>query len=260
MTARGDTLKNGAANYFVLHRDPIDLTESASMAFLGLSLTCARCHNHPMEKWTQDQYYGMASLFSRVQLKDDAAPGDVVVMPAAEGEIRHPRTGAVMAPQPLDAAAVDPESRGRPPRGVRRLARPAREPVLRPRGGQPRLAELLRPRPDRPRGRPPRHQPRQRRAPDGLARRRLPRPRPRRQAPDPHDHDLGRLRPVERARARATPPTSKFLSHYPVKRLPAEVLLDAIARVTRGPHHLPRLPRPAGGACNSPTPRSRARS
>ena len=36
------------------------------MAFLGMSLTCARCHNHPLEKWTQDQYYGMASLFARV--------------------------------------------------------------------------------------------------------------------------------------------------------------------------------------------------
>ena len=75
VTAKGETLKNGAANYFVLHRDPIDMTESTSMAFLGLSLTCARCHNHPMEKWTQNQYYGMASLFARVQLKDGDGTG-----------------------------------------------------------------------------------------------------------------------------------------------------------------------------------------
>src|SRR4029077_17766522 len=102
----------GAANYFVLHRDPIDLTESASMAFLGLSLTCARCHTHPMEKWTQAQYYGIASLFSRVQIKDGGASGEVIVMPAAEGEIRHPRTGAVMAPQPLDAEAVPASAPG----------------------------------------------------------------------------------------------------------------------------------------------------
>ncbi len=41
VTAQGSTLTNGAANFYVLHRDPIDLSESASMAFLGLSLTCA---------------------------------------------------------------------------------------------------------------------------------------------------------------------------------------------------------------------------
>ncbi len=111
VTAKGDTLTNGAANYFVLHRDPIDLTESTSMAFLGLSLTCARCHNHPMEKWTQDQYYGMASLFARVRLKDAGGAGEVIVMPAAEGEMHHPRTGALMAPQPLDAAPLPVESR-----------------------------------------------------------------------------------------------------------------------------------------------------
>jgi hypothetical protein len=109
ITAKGSTLTDGAGNYFVLHRDPIDLTENASMAFLGLSLTCARCHNHPMEKWTQDQYYGMANLFARVRLKDGKGAGDVVVTAASEGDIRHPRTGGVMAPQPLDdrALAVD---------------------------------------------------------------------------------------------------------------------------------------------------------
>ena len=106
VTAKGDSQVDGLANYFVLHRDPIDLTESASMAFLGLSLTCARCHNHPMEKWTQDQYYGMANLFARVGLKDGGATGDVVVMPSSGGDIRHPRTGAILPPQPLDAKAL----------------------------------------------------------------------------------------------------------------------------------------------------------
>jgi hypothetical protein len=112
VTARGSTLANGAANYFVLHRDPIDLTESTSVAFLGLSLTCARCHNHPMEKWTQDQYYGMANLFARVNLKDGSAgAGDVIVTAASDGDVRHPRRGLVMAPQPLDAPATPIESR-----------------------------------------------------------------------------------------------------------------------------------------------------
>jgi hypothetical protein len=108
VTAQGSTLSNGAANFFVLHRDPIDLTESASMAFLGLSLTCARCHNHPLEKWTQDQYYGFANLFARVKIKDGDSAGDEVVTSAATGEILHPRRGVVMPPEPLDGPAVPP--------------------------------------------------------------------------------------------------------------------------------------------------------
>ncbi|WP_152053407.1 DUF1553 domain-containing protein [Tautonia marina] len=115
LTAKGSTLDNGAGNYFVIHRDPIELTENASMAFLGLAMTCARCHNHPLEKWTQDQYYGFANLFGRVKLKDGdrgAAQGDVEIIPASEGEILHPRRGIAMAPQPLDAQAMPLESPG----------------------------------------------------------------------------------------------------------------------------------------------------
>jgi len=113
VTAQGSTLTNGWANYFVIHRDTVDLTESTSVAFLGLSLTCARCHDHPLEKWTQDQYYGMANLFSRVRLKDGpGGNGDVVVSAAAEGEIRHPRRGTVMPPQPLDGKSLSIEARG----------------------------------------------------------------------------------------------------------------------------------------------------
>jgi hypothetical protein len=107
VTARGSTLANGAANYFVLHRDTVDLAESTSVAFLGLSLTCARCHDHPLEKWTQDQYYGFANLFSRVALKDGpAGSGDVVVSASNAGDILHPRRQAPVAPQPLDGEAL----------------------------------------------------------------------------------------------------------------------------------------------------------
>ena len=56
-----------------------------------------------MEKWTQDQYYGLANLFARVKLKDGEPAGDVVVAAATEGEILHPRRGVAMPPQPLDA-------------------------------------------------------------------------------------------------------------------------------------------------------------
>ena len=72
LTSSGGTLANGGGNYFVLHKDVTDLVESTAVTFLGTSITCARCHNHPLEKWTQDQYWAQANLFSRVGLKDGA--------------------------------------------------------------------------------------------------------------------------------------------------------------------------------------------
>ena len=53
----------------MLHQDPPELAETVSQAFLGMSINCAKCHNHPLEKWTNDQYYGMANLFARVRVE-----------------------------------------------------------------------------------------------------------------------------------------------------------------------------------------------
>jgi hypothetical protein len=103
LTASGSNLQNGAANYFVLHKDVTDLTETTSVTFLGMSITCARCHNHPLEKWTQDQYWGMASLFARVAIKNGDRAGEVTVQAQPSGDIPHPRRGEPMPPTPLDA-------------------------------------------------------------------------------------------------------------------------------------------------------------
>jgi len=113
-TSSGNTRQNGALNYFVIHKDPIDIAENATQAFLGQRLTCARCHNHPLEKWTQKQYYQFANLFSRVGEKNGAEPGDIVVFAKASGDINHPRLLKPLAPTPLDGApmALDsPEDR-----------------------------------------------------------------------------------------------------------------------------------------------------
>jgi hypothetical protein len=110
VTATGSTLENGAANFYMLHKDVTELTETVSVTLLGMSITCARCHNHPLEKWTQDQYYGMANLFSRVTIKNGERGGDFVVFSSASGDIPHPRTGVPMPPRPLDAEAMPPDS------------------------------------------------------------------------------------------------------------------------------------------------------
>jgi hypothetical protein len=106
LTAQGSNLENGAANYWILHKEPIDLTETTTQAFLGMSVQCARCHNHPLEKWTQNQYYRMANLLSRVRLKNGDRPGEVLAVVANDGNINHPRLGAPLPPQPLDGPEV----------------------------------------------------------------------------------------------------------------------------------------------------------
>ncbi|HZT37192.1 MAG TPA: DUF1549 domain-containing protein [Bryobacteraceae bacterium] len=102
----GSTREHGALNYFVLHKNPIDLAENVTQAFLGQRLTCARCHNHPLEKWTQKQYYEFANLFSRVGIKNGATPGDVVVFAKVSGDINHPRLGRPLPPTPLDGQSL----------------------------------------------------------------------------------------------------------------------------------------------------------
>jgi len=112
VTASGSSVQNGAAGYFLIHKDPIDLTETTSQAFLGMAITCARCHNHPLEKWTQDQYYGMANLFGRVGLKNGERAGEVLVLSTELGEVHHPRTGKPVDPQPLDGKPISLDAPG----------------------------------------------------------------------------------------------------------------------------------------------------
>jgi len=103
ITATGSNLDNPAANYYVIHKEATDLTETTTQAFLGMSLMCARCHNHPLEKWTQRDYYQMANLFARVRLKRGDREGEVLVLSSDTGEVSHPRLGIPLPPRPLDA-------------------------------------------------------------------------------------------------------------------------------------------------------------
>lgn len=109
--AKGSTFENGAANFYALHQDPQDMVETTSMAFLGMSLQCAHCHDHPNEKWTNDDYYGMVSLFARVRGKGwggDFRNGDGnrTIFIDDQGEVLQPRTGRPRQPRPLDGVAV----------------------------------------------------------------------------------------------------------------------------------------------------------
>ena len=106
VTARGSTSENGGAAFFALHDDPTEMSETVTQTFMGTSINCAKCHNHPMEKWTNDQYYAMANLFSRVRSKNGSAAGEVIVFPAADGELAQPLTGRPQAPKPLEGSPL----------------------------------------------------------------------------------------------------------------------------------------------------------
>jgi hypothetical protein len=109
-TSSGSSRQNGALNYFVLHKDPIDLAETSTEAFLGQRITCARCHNHPLEKWTQTQYYEMVNLFARVGIKNGNEPGENIVFAKTSGDVIHPRLLKALPPTPLDGKAIPLEA------------------------------------------------------------------------------------------------------------------------------------------------------
>lgn len=119
VTARGSSVDDGESNFFAIHQDPESMAENVSQAFLSLSINCARCHNHPLEKWTNDQYYQFANLFSRVRAKGwggDPRNGDGQrqLYVEASGDLIQPRTGRPQPPAPLDAPAMsidDPRDR-----------------------------------------------------------------------------------------------------------------------------------------------------
>ncbi len=75
LLATGDTIRQPQVGYFVApiseHQnvEESDIADSVAMAFLGTRIGCARCHNHPLEKYTQDDYYHFAAFFSRVVMK-----------------------------------------------------------------------------------------------------------------------------------------------------------------------------------------------
>ena len=71
LTASGSTLRNPAAAYFKIHRSPEDLMENTTHLFMGVRFNCNKCHDHPFERWTQQQYRELSAFFSHVDRTAD---------------------------------------------------------------------------------------------------------------------------------------------------------------------------------------------
>jgi hypothetical protein len=107
LTASGSVFENPAANYWRASRDPQDATETTAQLFLGVRIQCAKCHNHPFERWTQDNYYGIAAAFTRIGRKNSVDAEEEVIFPLSSGEVTQPRTGKQMKVHLLLQGDVD---------------------------------------------------------------------------------------------------------------------------------------------------------
>jgi hypothetical protein len=107
LTSRGSSYDDPAANYFRTTREPKPTMEKTTQVFLGVRMVCAQCHDHPFERWTQNQYYQMAAFFSAVGLRPGYEVGEEIVYDQRSGyEMKHPKDGRVVAPQFLVAAGT----------------------------------------------------------------------------------------------------------------------------------------------------------
>lgn len=113
LTAKGSNNDNPPASYYKVLRTPEDTMENTTHLFLGIRFNCNKCHDHPFERWTQDQYYQISAYFARVGLAADPASGNRKVGGTAvegakplfekvvdkkEGDIKHPKTNQVVTP------------------------------------------------------------------------------------------------------------------------------------------------------------------
>lgn len=114
LTASGSNRENPAAAYFKILRDPAAAMENTTQLFLAVRFNCNKCHDHPFERWTQDQYYQTAAFFAQVSLSSDPAskgqmlggtdveapkPLYEIVADSSKNEVLHDRTKKVATPK-----------------------------------------------------------------------------------------------------------------------------------------------------------------
>ena len=113
LTASGSNKENPPASYYKVLRKPAETMENTTHLFLATRFNCNKCHDHPFERWTQDQYYEMAAYFAQFKLEKDPASGKSEIGKTAvergkplyefvkdvkSGEMKHERTGEITAP------------------------------------------------------------------------------------------------------------------------------------------------------------------
>ncbi|HVV99006.1 MAG TPA: DUF1549 and DUF1553 domain-containing protein [Planctomycetaceae bacterium] len=105
--ANGGTFKVPATNYYQNETDMLKVSENVAQVFMGMRIQCAQCHNHPFDRWTQDDYYSFAAFFSQIGRKTGEDYRETIVFNSGGGDVRHPVDGRVMAPAFLGGGPAD---------------------------------------------------------------------------------------------------------------------------------------------------------
>ena len=103
LTAQGDVHLEGPAAIYQVLDSPEALSRSFSQLFLGVRIECAQCHHHPFERWSQDDYYGLAGFFTGIAMKGLPNESQAVLIKPGD-DLTEPRSGRVIAAHALGAA------------------------------------------------------------------------------------------------------------------------------------------------------------
>ncbi|MDX1962892.1 MAG: DUF1549 domain-containing protein [Pirellulales bacterium] len=243
LTSQGSADEHPAVGYFVVtvgekqRADESEVVASVAQAFLGTRIGCAQCHNHPLERYTQDDYYHFAAFFASLKLKRENSRAGATELTFEWQDknqkiaARQPRTGKMMPPQTLDRQPAEMGDKLDPRENLAKWITGA---------GKEQFASamvnrlwrhmygtgLVEPVDDLRASNPPSHPELMHALTDFFI---------------SHNYDVkALLREMANSRAyqlssRTLPGNaadSKFYSHYAARRLPAEVLFDAICQAT----------------------------
>lgn len=241
IAASGSASQVGPVNFYRASATPEDMTRAVSQAFLGIRLECAQCHHHPFEKWSQDDFYGMTGFFNGMQRKKLNGEDELVFHAGARPMVM-PLTNRPVAVRPPDGPPLPADATGDP---RSRLAAWITKP------DNPWFARLVvnrlwkhylgrglvEPEDDLRSTNPSTNEPLLDHLAKSLVKNRYDLRAVTRMILQSRTYQLSS---VPNATNRDD---EQFNSHYRVKRLPAEVLLDAISTVTESPESFPGRPR-----------------
>ena len=116
LASSGGTFTTPQTNFYEIERDQLKIAENVAQIFMGMRIQCAQCHNHPFDRWKQDDYYNFAAFFSQIGRKRAEDYREQIIYNRGGGEVKHPVTGQNAVPVFLGGGT--PDTRGKDRRMV----------------------------------------------------------------------------------------------------------------------------------------------
>ncbi|WP_417850137.1 DUF1549 domain-containing protein [Thalassoglobus sp.] len=113
LSSSGGTFKTPQTNFYEIERDQLKVAENVAQIFMGMRIQCAQCHNHPFDRWTQNDYYDFAGFFAQVGRKRGEDYREQIIYNRGSGEVKHPVTQANSVPKFLGGIAPDVKGKDR---------------------------------------------------------------------------------------------------------------------------------------------------